>query len=63
MVFINGRMLKDKRVRQDKSDYGPVTIKKGFFFVLGDNRPASFDSRDFGPLSREYIIGRVIYKF
>lgn len=39
-----------------------ITLKEGEYFVLGDNRPYSFDSRRFGPLSEEYITGRVIIR-
>lgn len=36
-----------------------LTLNKNQYFVLGDNRQASLDSRKFGPLSDKYIIGRV----
>ncbi|MCD6550276.1 signal peptidase I [bacterium] len=36
-----------------------VSLGKDQYFVLGDNRSASYDSRRFGPISREDIIGRV----
>jgi signal peptidase I len=36
-----------------------VTLKSDEFFVLGDNRIASMDSRSFGPVKREFIVGRV----
>ncbi|OHA17551.1 MAG: signal peptidase I [Candidatus Taylorbacteria bacterium RIFCSPHIGHO2_01_FULL_45_63] len=35
-----------------------TTLKDDEYFVLGDNRPASSDSRYWGPLNRKYIIGR-----
>ncbi len=35
-----------------------VSLQEGEYFVLGDNRIASFDSRKFGPLREENIIGR-----
>ena len=39
-----------------------VSLEKDEFFVLGDNRSFSFDSRRFGVLPRKYIIGRVIFR-
>jgi signal peptidase I len=39
-----------------------VTLAENEYFVLGDNRPVSSDSRRWGPLPRENIIGRVIFR-
>lgn len=36
-----------------------VTLKNDEYFVLGDNRAASLDSRYFGPVKRSFIVGRV----
>jgi signal peptidase I len=36
-----------------------VTLKSDEYFVLGDNRIASLDSRYFGPVNQSYIVGRV----
>ena len=46
-----------------------VTLKDDEYFVLGDNRPASLDSRSFGPITRKSIVGRTalrawpVYRF
>ena len=40
--------------------YGPVTVPNGQFFVMGDNRDNSQDSRYWGFLPREYIKGRAL---
>ncbi|MCX6951840.1 MAG: signal peptidase I [Verrucomicrobia bacterium] len=39
-------------------NYGPVTVPAGHYFMLGDNRDNSRDSRFFGFMPRAYIIGR-----
>jgi len=57
----NGKVL-DEKMYLDQ-DYTAmtriVTLKSDEYFVLGDNRIASLDSRIFGPVKREYIVGRV----
>lgn len=42
------------------SDFGPVTVPEGHVFVMGDNRPNSQDSRSFGAVPVDSIVGRAI---
>lgn len=45
-----------------KRDHIKVTLKENEYFVLGDNRRASSDSRIWGPLEEEFIVGRAIVR-
>ena len=42
-----------------KDNFGPLVIPKGNYFFLGDNRPVTADSRTFGVIPKDKIVGRV----
>ena len=42
--------------------FAPVRVPEGNYFMMGDNRDDSFDSRYWGPLSKDYILGKPILR-
>lgn len=61
-VFVNDVPVDDSFVPQEyrgHDDYGPVVIPEGYYFVMGDHRTNSSDSRHWGYVPKKYIIGRV----
>jgi signal peptidase I len=42
-------------------NYGPVTVPEGYYFMMGDNRDNSQDSRYWGFLTRDYIKGKALF--
>jgi signal peptidase I len=61
-VFVNGEMLDEDyiedRTRCGRSDFCDVIVPEGQIFVLGDHRSNSSDSRVFGPVPIENVIGK-----
>jgi signal peptidase I len=58
-VYIDGEVLEEPYVSQRTSGKStPVTVPERHVFVMGDNRGASNDSRSFGPVALERIVGR-----
>jgi len=44
--------------RAARRSFGPVRVPEGQYFMMGDSRDNSFDSRYFGPVARDRIVGR-----
>jgi signal peptidase I len=67
VVWINGAQLDEAYVHgQPTSCYStcaPVTLGDDQYFVMGDNRPSSLDSRSFGAVPATKIIGRVVMRY
>lgn len=61
-VYVNGKMLEEDyiedRTRCQRNDYCDVIVPEGSIFVLGDHRSNSSDSRVFGPVPIENVIGK-----
>ena len=59
-VFINGEPLQeDFPKRTTMRGFGEIQLDEDGYFVMGDNRPSSVDSRKVGPISEKMILGRV----
>ena len=65
-VYVNGQRLKedyvDAKFRDDES-YSPVEVRRGYYYVLGDHRNSSNDSRSWGEVPEKYIYGRAVFRF
>lgn len=63
-VFVNGELLDEQYVDGQKT-FGDIDIRlqEDEYFILGDNRSLSVDSRDFGPIKRKDITGKIFFKF
>jgi signal peptidase I len=61
-VYINGKKLDEPYVdssRRDSGDYGPLKLGPDEYFMMGDNRAHSCDSRVWGPIGRDAMVGTV----
>ncbi len=66
VVYVNGKAVAEPYVPQkyeDLSDFGPVRVPKDSYFVMGDHRVSSNDSRVFGPVASRYIYGRAVFAY
>jgi signal peptidase I len=70
-VYLNGKLLPEEYIATDVPTDGmaflqegdEITVPEGDFFVLGDNRPHSSDSRDWGYVKKGEIIGKVFLRY
>ena len=68
-AYINGKPLKEPYIQagtpcDELCDLPrPIKVPPGYFFMMGDNRGASDDSRDWGPVPKKWIIGHAFFTY
>ena len=65
-LFVNGRRVEEGYLRPQFNDgetHTPVEVSKGYYYVLGDHRNSSNDSRNWGEVPEKYIYGKAFFRF
>ncbi|MFZ3266831.1 MAG: signal peptidase I [Terriglobales bacterium] len=65
-VYVNNHALDEDYVPSEYADarsYPEVVVPANSYFVLGDHRTMSNDSRDFGPVNERYIYGKAVFGY
>ncbi len=65
-VYVNGKLLREPYVPpeyRDNRSVAEMTLPPGDYYVMGDHRSISSDSRDFGPVGRSFIYGKAVFVY
>jgi signal peptidase I len=66
VVYINGQRMSENyvpRMYEDVRSYPETIVPPHAYFVLGDHRNLSNDSRDFGPVDEDFIYGKAVFGY
>ena len=61
-IYINDKVIDDEYAYGETSDYDKVTLSDDEYFILGDNRLISKDSRYFGLIKESEIKGKIVFR-
>ncbi|MCL5428252.1 MAG: signal peptidase I [Chloroflexi bacterium] len=64
VLYVNGEPLIEPYIREaPRSDLAELIVPEGYVYVMGDNRNESSDSRSWGPLKIEDVLGKAIFRY
>lgn len=66
LVYVNDRRIAESYVPEmyeDVRSYSETVVPPHSYFVMGDHRNLSNDSRDFGPVDEQYIYGKAVFGY
>ena len=61
-IYIDEVEINDDYAYGETSDYEKITLDDGEYFILGDNRLISKDSRYFGPVKKDDLMGEAVFR-
>lgn len=64
-VYVNGERVDEPYINEPCRSCAeePIVLGDDEFFIMGDNRNRSRDSRSFGPVTRDHIVGEVVFRY
>jgi signal peptidase I len=67
IIYINGQELREPYIEPQRNvsrlSHAPILIKPHYYFVAGDNRDQSYDSRSWGLVPEKYVYGKALFRY